>query len=112
MGLLFRRQYSIGNYIVDFLCPPIRLIIEVDGEYHNSPEQQQKDRVRECVLRDMKFTIIRYTNKDVYNNFDWVLTDIKKHMALLKKKYHWKKDFWESDLGESGDCAPTCPSPL
>ena len=43
IGYRFRRQYGIGNYIVDFYCPELRLIIEVDGIGHITPEETLKD---------------------------------------------------------------------
>ncbi len=42
-GFRFRRQHPIGDYIVDFICIPIKTVIEVDGGYHNEPEQQIAD---------------------------------------------------------------------
>ena len=58
-GLKFRRQHSIENYIVDFYCPTLKLIIELDGEYHNNLVQENKDSLRteqleELLLFDLK----------------------------------------------------------
>ena len=39
IGVRFRRQHPIGDYIADFICLPVKLVIEVDGEYHQEPEQ-------------------------------------------------------------------------
>ena len=58
-GLKFRRQHSIENYIVDFYCPTLKLIIELDGENHNNLVQENKDSLRteqleELLLFDLK----------------------------------------------------------
>ena len=45
-GVRFRRQHSIGDYIADFACLPLKLIIEVDGGYHDNPKQQEADAMR------------------------------------------------------------------
>lgn len=43
-GLRFRRQYSVGRYVVDFYCPEVRLVIEIDGDYHFTGEAKQYDK--------------------------------------------------------------------
>ncbi len=50
-GYKFRRQHAIGDFIADFVCLEKRLVVEVDGEYHNSPEQQADDATRSQVSR-------------------------------------------------------------
>ena len=50
-GLKFRRQHPVNIYIADFYCHKFKLIIELDGDYHNQEEQKQKDEVRTEVLR-------------------------------------------------------------
>lgn len=107
MVLLFRRQFSIGNYIVDFLCPSLRLVIELDGGYHDDPDQKVKDTIRENRLVEMKYTVIRYKNEQVFNNCDFVLKDIKINMVMLMKKFH----FNEKSCWGVGGHTPTCPSP-
>ena len=51
-GLRFRRQFSIGNYILDFYCPSLQLAIELDGEYHNDEHTFEKDQTRVQMLLD------------------------------------------------------------
>ncbi|NGF56963.1 endonuclease domain-containing protein [Parapedobacter sp. SGR-10] len=65
MGYRFNRQRPIGNYIADFLCKELMLIIEVDGLTHQFEEVYRKDRAREQVLQEMGFTIIRFDDKEV-----------------------------------------------
>ena len=59
----FRRQATIGNFIVDFVCFEKRLIIEVDGPSHAAPEQQAKDRERDAWLHEQDFQILRLPNE-------------------------------------------------
>ena len=77
-NIKFRRQHSIGNYIVDFYCPEKKLIIEVDGEIHLSKEAIEKDKHRDENLRDMGFKIIRIENKEIEFDIAAVLEKIKK----------------------------------
>ncbi len=53
LGRKFRRQHPIGQFIADFFCDDARLIIEIDGAVHREPTQQERDRLREEILRDM-----------------------------------------------------------
>jgi very-short-patch-repair endonuclease len=64
-GLKFKRQHSIGNYIVDFYCATKRLIIEVDGAVHLEKEQKQKDEERDANLLEMGFKILRFSNTQI-----------------------------------------------
>jgi very-short-patch-repair endonuclease len=75
-GFKFRRQVLIGNYIVDFLCRRARLIVEVDGATHSSPEELAYDRQRELVLSRLGFRILRVGNLDVYKNMPDVLSAV------------------------------------
>lgn len=75
-GYKFRRQHPVSLYIADFYCHQLKLIIEVDGEYHNTLEQIKKDDERTQVLRDNGMKIIRFTNYEIENNVDKVITEI------------------------------------
>lgn len=61
----FRRQHVIGDYIVDFVDLSKRLVIEIDGTYHNTPEQQTADALRSQYLSKQDFLVLRFTNEDV-----------------------------------------------
>lgn len=71
-GLKFKRQHSIGNYIVDFYCASKRLIIELDGEVHNTSHQKEKDKHRDQNLTEMNFKILRISNSQVLNEIEKV----------------------------------------
>lgn len=72
----FRRQHAIGDYIVDFVCLSQQLIVEVDGEYHNSAEQRCLDNLRTDFLTGKGFRIIRFTNQQVFNQINDVIAAI------------------------------------
>jgi very-short-patch-repair endonuclease len=72
----FRRQHSIGNYIVDFYCPKEKLIIELDGEVHFNNEAIEYDKRRTTFLETKGFKVIRFENQEVMYNIDLVLEKI------------------------------------
>jgi very-short-patch-repair endonuclease len=82
-GLKFRRQEVIGPYIADFMCPSRALIIEVDGDTHD----EAKDRLRDDVLAQFGFLVLRVTNHDVMTNAEGVLTMIS-HAATGRSSRH------------------------
>src|SRR6185369_11821329 len=79
-GVKFRRQHPIEGFIPDFVCIEKRLVVEVDGEYHNNQEQQEYDLERTEWLKDNKFRMVRFTNEEVLNKMDWVLEQIGNHL--------------------------------
>ena len=66
----------LGTILLIFICLEISLIIEVDGEYHNSEEQQEKDTIRTKYLNEQGFYVLRFTNNEVINQTEWVLKRI------------------------------------
>lgn len=64
------RQHVIGDYIVDFLLPEIKLVIEVDGTYHAERDQKDDDEIRERNLARMNYSIIRFSNEEVLHNIE------------------------------------------
>ena len=85
-GLKFRRQHPVNIYIADFYCHKFKLIIELDGDYHDQEEQKQKDEVRTEVLRLNGLKIIRFKNEEVEQDINQVLTTIKNKIEQLKEK--------------------------
>ena len=67
--LHFQRQKAIGNYIVDFYCAKVGLVVELDGGGHYIAEQREKDNLRTEELESMKLTVIRICNLDIDRNF-------------------------------------------
>ena len=76
----FRRQVQIDNYIVDFVCYDLNLIIELNGSQHLTEEAVKYDEERTRVLKSRGFNVIRYYNNDVLNNLDEVLEDLYKKL--------------------------------
>ncbi|MBP2831427.1 endonuclease domain-containing protein [Aquimarina sp. U1-2] len=81
-GKRFQRQHSIEYYIVDFYCASEKLIIELDGEYHNRPDIMEKDEIRSNRLQELGFTVIRFENKMVFDHLPSVLSEIQDHFNL------------------------------
>jgi len=77
LGKKFRRQASIGRYIVDFYCPEARLVIELDGERHFSPTIEEHEAQRTKYLETEGLRIIRFENKELLEDIDAVLETIK-----------------------------------
>ena len=72
-GLKFSRQVSITPFFADFVCRDLKLIVEVDGATHGTPEELLKDEAREAFLMAKGYRVVRVLNDDVYNNLDGVL---------------------------------------
>ena len=79
-GLKFRRQYPIGDYIVDFICKDIKLIIEIDGGQHNTPEGIEYDNKRNQYLKNKGYKVLRFWNHEIDNNLQGVYEIILKHL--------------------------------
>ena len=80
LGLRFRRQHPIGNYIADFVCLKANLIIEVNGKCHERPEKVEDDLRRENYLREEGFDILRFKNEEVISDPEKVAHIIKNYM--------------------------------
>ena len=85
-GFQFRRQRPVLNYIADFLCKELMLVIEVDGITHHYEEVIKNDKIRQNALEAVGFTVIRFTDDEVLNNInavynyleDWIEKKISK----------------------------------
>ena len=78
-GRKFRRQHSVLNFIVDFYCAEERLAIELDGQYHMNPTAEEKDAARTKKLEEVGLKVLRFENRTVFDNLDWVLEEVKKN---------------------------------
>jgi len=79
-GFKFRRQHPISDFVADFYCEECRLIIELDGGYHNEIEQAQYDRGRTYELNELKVKVVRFTNKEILEDIQFVLNEITVHL--------------------------------
>ena len=73
-GTKFKRQKPIGPYIVDFACPALRLVIEIDGGQHS--EEAEYDHLRDTWLHKRGYTVLRFWNNEVMKNMEGVLETI------------------------------------
>ena len=80
-GKRWRRQFSIGYYILDFYCPEIKLAVELDGNEHYTVIGKFNDERREEYLKSLGITIIRFENKDIWCSTDLILETIKKYSS-------------------------------
>ncbi len=79
-GCKFFRQYGIGEYIADFYCPQYKLVIEIDGSHHYSDDGNEYDQSREDYMNSLAVKTIRFSNLDVLQNIDGVLSQIEKEV--------------------------------
>src|SRR3972149_10768797 len=77
-GRKFRRQYSIGSYIVDFRCPSEKLVIELDGDYHGEYNKIQEDENRDKFIESLGFTVLRFENRFVFREPEYLKSEIRK----------------------------------
>jgi very-short-patch-repair endonuclease len=76
-GQYFRRQAQLLGFVVDFVCFEAKLVVEVDGATHSSPDEIARDDQRDRMLRANGFAVLRVTNDDVFNNLEGVLETIR-----------------------------------
>ena len=79
-GKKFRRQHSIGPYIVDFFCPECRLAVELDGDAHMTGSGAEADERRTKVLKHFNVRVIRFENKEVFDNLEGVIAQIQRNL--------------------------------
>ena len=80
-GLKFRRQAPIGPYIVDFVCFPKKLVIELDGGQHAEIWHKEKDAKRDAWLASQGFTVLRFWDNEVLQNMEGVGEKIIKTLS-------------------------------
>lgn len=74
-NIKFRRQHPIKDYIVDFFSYELQLIIELDGGYHQNPEQKEKDELRDSHLAALGYKVLRYKNEIIENGNEQLIYD-------------------------------------
>lgn len=80
LGYRFRRQYSIGNYVIDFYCPELKLGIEIDGKIHL--RKIDMDKYREKTILTVGVKLVRFKNEEVFESIGDVVDKIKKILPL------------------------------
>lgn len=84
-GKKFRRQHSVGNYILDFYCPSEKLAIELDGEVHFGDKARVYDRERRLFLEYFGVKVLRFENKIVFEELHWMLD-------VIRSNFGWNKE--------------------
>jgi very-short-patch-repair endonuclease len=80
-GVKFRRQQSIGHYIVDFYSYEYRLAIELDGEIHDDQEMIKHDSNRDAFLKQNEINVLRFKNEEVFEDIGSVLNKIREQFT-------------------------------
>ena len=81
LGLDFDRQRIIGNYIVDFFCKSLNVVIEIDGDSHI--DKQNEDMIKDNYLNSLEIHVLRIKDEDVMSRMDWVLEKIEEYLKKL-----------------------------
>ena len=82
MALKFKRQMAIGPFIADFCCFKHKLVIELDGETHESLEARTRDVIRTAFLKGEGYRVLRFPNERVLGNFEFVLREVASVLGL------------------------------
>ena len=85
LGVKFRRQYSVDNYVIDFYAPELKLAIELDGSIHELPEQKEYDKTRQKHIEQFGIEFIRITNEELLGNPNEAFEKVEK---FVKSKFN------------------------
>lgn len=85
-GYKFRRQYSVGAFVVDFYCPALKLAIEIDGPSHWMDGVPEYDAQRQLFLEEKGINVVRVTNARVYEDLDTVIGLIVEAIGDLRAR--------------------------
>ena len=92
----FHRQKIIGNYIADFYCPKLKLVVEIDGGQHNSEESLEYDKIRTEYINEFGYEVIRIPNNDVSHEFNnvslFILDFCKKRCKELDLDFEYNPE--------------------
>jgi very-short-patch-repair endonuclease len=80
-GRRFRRQFSVGNYILDFYCPKEKLAVELDGQDHFTYWGSMRDDERTEFLNKQGIRVIRFENVEVFESMEYVLEEIRRNFG-------------------------------
>lgn len=82
----FKRQFGVGRYVADFYCPALKLVIEIDGDYHKEEETKKYDIERENFMQPLGINYLRFSNQNIENNIDAVLDKISSYSLSLRRR--------------------------
>ena len=101
---IFLRQKPIDNYIVDFFCSKLKLVIEIDGETHITEEDKKYDKRRTMILEKYGLKVLRFWNYDVLNGVEIVGEMIEREIGKIEKSFLRKNP--PNPLYQGGDNPP------
>ena len=99
LGPTFYRQKPVGDYIVDFYCPKAKLVIEVDGAQHFTAEGIEYDKVRDEIIYNLGFKVLRFSNSEVTDKIDKVVEKIIGEISLSREKISLSPSLRKRDKG-------------
>jgi len=102
LGVDFRRQHPVGNFVLDFYAPAVRLAVEIDGSQHAQTATIAGDQSRTRWLEERGVTVLRIWNSDVVQNVSGVLEVIAAKVAELQSSGMTPTRRWRADLPLSG----------
>lgn len=79
----FRRQFSVGPFILDFYAPSLKLAVEIDGGYHDQPEVRAYDTARESFIAEYGVTFIRFRNEELFLDPEGVVRRLRELVNAL-----------------------------
>ena len=82
-GHKFRRQHAIGPYFADFACDQLRLVVEIDGGVHRLEDVMMRDRQRQQALEALGWTVLRFTNDQIFGAPENLVEAVKRHAQSL-----------------------------
>lgn len=106
LGCKARRQHVLFGYIADFYFPSRHLIVEVDGGYHQTPDQAEKDARRDANLARHGFVTIRFTNEEIGRELPAVLSSIKQSLAAQPLAKTWSNGLSFNGFKPTGSKRP------
>ncbi|MGD0591492.1 MAG: DUF559 domain-containing protein [Bacteroidota bacterium] len=75
LGYDFHRQKPIDEYVVDFYCPRLKLVLEIDGDSHEGKEEE--DKIRQEKMESLGLTVLRFWDWDVKDNVDGIVEHLR-----------------------------------
>ena len=92
-GYTFNRQRPVGNYIADFVCKELMIVIELDGRSHLFEEVQEKDNVKEDFLTNLGYKVLRFSDEEILNDMKNIIKEIE----------YWIEEIENNNLNISED---------
>ncbi|MEK6478519.1 endonuclease domain-containing protein [Catalinimonas sp. 4WD22] len=86
LGLKFRRQHPLANYIADFYCHKVKLVVEIDGSIHKLQHIKAYDEGRTYAIEQLGIKVLRFSNEEVFSDIETVIEKIKNIMSDLRQE--------------------------